>query len=111
MFSSTGIPLSTTTISVSRIPVGAEYNEPYEGDVWDVIATAVPAVIDHPGGQLQQEGGQQNVAVYGLKCDRTDLTYLDLVTDETTGRTFRIQWMIAYPDHIEAQLYDTEGEV
>jgi hypothetical protein len=111
MFSSTGIPLSTTTISVSRIPVGAEYNEPYEDDQWDLIATAVPAVIDHPGGQLQMGGGQQNVAIYGLKCNTTDLTYLDLVTDETTGRTFRVQWLVAYPDHIEAQLYDTESEV
>lgn len=111
MFSSTSIPLSTTTISVSRIAAGTEYDEPYEGETWDLIATAVPAVIDRPGGQIQLEGGQQNVAVYGLKCDVTDLTYLDLVTDETTGRTFRIQWLMAYPDHIEAQLYDTEGEV
>ncbi len=104
-----GIPLSTTTISVSR--TGAGYTEPYEGDTWYVVDSAIPAVIDRPAGTLQQQGGQQNVATYGLKCDSTDLTYEDLVTDETTGRTFHVQWMIAYPDHIEAELYDTAGEV
>lgn len=111
MFSSTSIPLFTTTISVLRIYPGTEYDEPYESELYDTIATGVRAVIDHPGGQIQLAGGQQNVAIYGLKCDRTDLTTIDLVVDEQTGRTFRISWLMIYPDHVEAQLYDTEGEV
>jgi hypothetical protein len=107
------IPLSTTTIAVLRLKPGVEYDEPYGGAEplnRDVAATRIRAVIDHPTGRVQLEGGQQAIAAYGLKADLTDVQYLDLIQDEPTGRIFRIEWFIAYPDHIEAGLRDTEGE-
>ena len=107
------IPLSTTTIAVLRLKEGVEYDEPYGGAEphnRDTIATGVRAVIDNPGGRVQLEGGQQAIAQYGLKCDPTDLRILDLVQEERTGRVFRIDWLIAYPEHVEALLRDTEGE-
>lgn len=108
------IPLTTTSIAVHRLTPGSEYDEPYAGPEplnRDLIADGVRAVIDTPTGFAQVEGGQQNVATYRLVCDPVDLTYLDLVQDETTGRYFRVQWLLAFPDHVEAGLYDTEGEV
>lgn len=107
------IPLSTTTIAVLRLKTGSEYDEPYGGAEplnRDVIATGIRAVLDHPQGRAQLEGGQQNIATYGLKCDPTDVRYLDMIQEEPTGRLFRIDWFIAYPDHVEAGLHDTEGE-
>jgi hypothetical protein len=107
------IPLSTTTIAVLRIKTGSEYDEPYGGAEprnRDVIATGIRAVIDNPAGRVQLEGGQQAIATYGMKCDPTDLQYLDLVQEEPTGRYFLVDWLIAYPDHVEAMLRDTEGE-
>lgn len=109
-----GIPLATTTITVLRLPASSDYEEPYAGDT-DVQRTAtaenVRAVIDRPTGSAEIAGGQQNVADYGLKCDFVDLTYLDHIRDDTTGRVFRITWFLAYPDHVEAGIRDVEGEV
>lgn len=108
------IPLSTTTIAVLRVDPATEFDEPYAGTepLNRVVAeNAVRAVIDHPAGTVEQAGGQQNVAGYGLKCDPVDIVYDDLIQDETTGRTYAIEWIIFYPDHVEARLYDTEGEV
>lgn len=111
------IPLSTTTISVLRIKAEDEYDDPYDGSgepERDVMVTGVRAVIDQPGGNLQLEGGQQNVIDYGLKCDPLDfgLKLSDWIKDDLTSRTFRIVWFIYYPnDHIEALMRDTEGEV
>lgn len=111
------IPLSTTTISVLRIPKVDEYDEPYSGagePERDVVAVGVRAVIDMPGGNIELEGGQQNVADYGLKCDPIGavLNYSDWIKDEQTGRTFRIVWFLDYfGSHIEARIRDTEGEV
>jgi hypothetical protein len=111
------IPLSTTTISVLRIPVADEYDEPYDGagePERDVVATGVRAVIDYPTGGLQLEGGQQNVIDYGLKCDPIDggLQYPDWIKDEYSSRTFRIVWFLEFPgSHVEARMRDTEGEV
>lgn len=109
-----GIPLATTTITVLRLPASSDYDEPYSGDT-DVqrtpAAQRVRAVIDRPTGAAEIAGGQQNVADYGLKCDYVELTYLDHIQDDTTGRIYRITWFIAYPDHVEAGIRDVEGEV
>lgn len=109
-----GIPLSTTSITVLRLPPSLDFEEPYAGST-DVQRTAtaqhVRAVIDHPTGTAEVAGGQQNVADYGLKCDYVDLTYLDHIQDEKTGRVYRITWFLAYPDHVEAGIRDVEGEV
>lgn len=107
------IPLSTTTIAVLRSPSSEGYDEPYAGDTIPArtpVAAGVRAVIDHATGTTQVAGGQQVIATYQLTCDLADVQYLDVIQDETTGRLFRIRWLIAFPDHIEAELYDTEGE-
>lgn len=109
-----GIPLATTKITVLRLPSSSDYDEPYGGDT-DVgrtpTAQHVRAVIDRPTGTAEIAGGQQNIADYGLKCDFVELTYLDHIQDETTGRIFRITWFLAYPEHVEAGIRDVEGEV
>jgi hypothetical protein len=108
------IPLATTKITVLRSPASSDFDEPYSGDS-DAQRTAsaehVRAVIDRPTGSAEIAGGQQNVIDYGLKCDLVDLSYLDHIRDETTGRTFRIVWFLAYPEHVEAGIRDVEGEV
>jgi hypothetical protein len=110
------IPLSNTTITVLRIKDPDLYDEPYAGSGEadrDEVAAGVRAVIDNPAGRVDLEGGQQNVADYGLKCDPIDtgLRYLDWVKDARSGRTFIVVWLIDFGDHIEAQMRDTEGEV
>lgn len=109
------IPLSTTTISVLRVAEADLYAEPYAGSdeaARTTVASGIRAVIDRPGGNLQQEGGQQNVADYGLVADPIpELKYLDLIKEDTTGRTFKIVWFIDYFDHVEALMRDVEGEV
>jgi len=110
------IPLSLTTISVLRIPEASDYDEPYSGDdetSREISAEGVRAVIDFPGGNLALEGGQQNVAEYGLKCDPVTggLRHTDWIKDSRDSRVYRIVWFIDFGDHIEARMRDTEGEV
>lgn len=108
------IPLSTTLISVLRIPVADEYDDPYDGagePERDVVYADVRAVIDYPGGTVDLAGGQQNVTDYGLKCDPVDLRNSDWIKDAYSSRTFRIVWYMAFPEHVEARMRDTEGEV
>ena len=109
------IPLSTTTITILRIPAANAYDEPYDGSgepERDIVASGVRAVIDYPGGNIQLEGGQQNISEYGLKCDPVDLQHTDWVKDETSMRVYRVVWFMEFPaSHIEARMLDTEGEV
>lgn len=107
------IPLSTTTISVLRLPGVNSYDEPYAGPVElhrTAAATGVPAVIDHPAGGTQVAGGVQAIEDYQLVCDAVEVGYLDLIRDDTTGRIYRITWLMAYPEHVEAGLRKVEGE-
>lgn len=108
------IPLSTTWVSVLRIKDDAEYDDPYDGSgepEREVVYKDVRAVIDYPGGNLDLAGGQQNVSDYGLKCDPVVLRNSDWIKDSVSSRTFRIVWFMAFPEHVEARLRDTEGEV
>lgn len=110
------IPLSTTTISVLRTPDANVYDEPYGGagePERTVVASGIRAVVDSPAGRLDVEGGQQNIADYGLKCDPipAGLRYPDWIKDARDGRTFRIVWFVDFGDHMEALMRDTEGEV
>lgn len=107
------IPISTTTIAVLRIPAAASYDEPYSGAGQPTripVITGVRAVIDRVTGTSNIEGGQQNVTLYQLTCDPCDLIYLDLILDELSGRTFRIRWLMHYPQHVEAGIRDIDGE-
>lgn len=108
------IPLSTTWVSVLRIKSDDEYEDPYTGagePEREVVYTDIRAVIDFPGGNLDLAGGQQNVTDYGLKCDPVVLRNSDWIKDLISERTFRIIWYMAFPEHVEARLRDTEGEV
>lgn len=110
------LPLSLTTISVLRIPPANDYDEPYSGaddTSRDVVASGVRAVVDFPGGNLSVEGGQQNIAEYGLKCDPFPggLRHTDWIKDARDSRVYRIVWHIDFGTHLEARLRDTEGEV
>lgn len=110
------LPLWITTVSILRIPQASEYDEPYNGageTDRDEVASGIHAVIDDPGGTTDVQGGQQNVADYGLKCDPVPagIDYSDWIRDARDGRTYRIVWFIDFGDHIEARMRDTEGEV
>lgn len=106
------IPLSTTTISVLHMADADLDEEPYSGtDERAVTATAVRAVIDHPTGAIDVEGGVQAVSQYGLKCDLVTLDYRDHIRDDTTGQEFTITWYLTWPEHVEAGLRDVRGEV
>jgi hypothetical protein len=109
------IPLSTTRIDVLRGTESSGYEEPYSGGSdpagWDRVAENIRAVIDHPTGNLDLGGGQQNVMNYVLSADPVELRHTDRIYDQTSQRTFRITWFMAYPDHVEAGLRDVEGEV
>jgi hypothetical protein len=110
------IPLSITTISVLRIPPDTDYDEPYGGDddtTRDVAAQGVRAVVDYPTGNVDLQGGQQNVSDYGLKCDPIPggLVHTDWIKDEKSGRVYRIVWYLDFYTHLEARMRDTEGEV
>jgi hypothetical protein len=110
------IPLAITTISVLRIPPATDYDEPYSGaddTSRDIAAEKIRAVVDYPLGNLDLQGGQQNVSDYGLKCDPIPggLVNTDWIKDDTSGRTFRIVWYLDFYTHIEARMRATEGEV
>lgn len=108
------IPLSTTWVSVLRIKSEDEYSDPYDGagePEREIVYTDVRAVIDYPGGSVDLAGGQQNVSDYGLKCDPVVLRNSDWIKDIISGRTYRIVWYMGFPEHVEARMRDTEGEV
>jgi hypothetical protein len=109
------IPLATTSIDVLRGEPVNEYDEPYgdanDPSTWPAVATEIRAVIDHPTGNLDLGGGQQNVVNYHLTSDPVELQHTDRIFEPSTGRTFRIVWYLAYPEHVEAGLRDVEGEV
>jgi hypothetical protein len=76
-----------------------------------VTATGVRAVLDYPSGRDQIAGGDQSVWDFRLICDPVALSRVATVTDETTGTTYRVVWVMTYPEHVEAGLRYVEGEV
>lgn len=110
------VPLTNTTIAVLRIPDANLYDEPYDGAgeaQRQIVADNIRAVVDDPRGNIDLQGGQQNTADYGLKCDPfpAGFRYTDWVKDARNGRCFRIVWFVDFGDHLEALMRDTEGEV
>lgn len=111
------IPLATTTITILRQSVAAQYDEPYTGDSPDVrreAATGIRAVIDRPTGRTGREkvaGGEQNIVELLLVCDPCDLDYRDLVRDDRTTIVYRVVWVLHYTAHLEGGLQLVSGEV
>lgn len=109
------IPLATTTVTVTE-PAGADmYADPYETPAArTVTATKVRAVIDPAQSRQQREqlaGGEQAVWDFNLTCDEVAMSHLARVIDDRTGIDYRVVWVMAYPDHVEAGLRRVIGEV
>lgn len=109
------IPLSTTTVTILRTPVEDSYDEPYSGNDTSSRVEAgknIRAVIDRPSSDKERTaGGEQSTVDLWLVCDPCDLTYLDLIRDDTTGQTYRVTFVVNYGVHVEAGLRVTEGVV
>lgn len=104
------IPLATTKITVRRPTSGEQSADPW-GDGYDappdpppavegqgeVVAEHVRATISTGSARGSFVGGESESAEFRLVCDPTDLTYLDTVTDESTGTTYRVAWANTTP--------------
>lgn len=124
------IPIATTTIRVERPlsvstpaeedPYGEGYDDEAGGDTNDwgksvVVASGVRATIGQPGGSEINAGGSQSVVTHKVNCDPCDMTYLDVVVDESTGERFDVVWSKSVTglglDHVTATLKMTAGRV
>lgn len=106
------IPLSTTTVTVTEPGTADEYAEPYSTPAArSVTAHGVRAVIDYPGGQEQIAGGEQAIWNFRLICDPVVISRSAQITDDTSGMTYRVEWVMTYPQHVEAGLRYVEGEI
>lgn len=118
------LPLATTTITVLR-PALPATEDPY-GDGYDAevardddiatVETSVRAVISPAGAGLggSSVGGESEVMEFRLVADPLDLSYLDLVIDETTDEEFEVVWAHLQPglvglDHMQAGLRTVKG--
>lgn len=109
------IPLSTTTITVLRLPAietpgpGEEWLDPYDAQpARTEVATGVRAHFSSPTGREIVQGGEQERVDFVLLCDTltVGLNHLDEVEDETTGELYEVVWARRRIglglDHIEA---------
>jgi hypothetical protein len=93
------IMVATTRITVrrpddgsDRDPDGDGYDTPSDTEpVWTSAYTGVRATIIPSAGRTGQPGDAEFVA-FQLACDPIDLRHTDLVDDETTGDTYRVEW-------------------
>lgn len=120
------LPLATTTVKIERPaapdltadPWGEGYDDPPQAPEGqrEVVAEGVRAVIAPSSARGSDSGGQSAVVEFRLTTDPADLTYLDVVTDETTGLVYLVRW--AQPvtgaplalDHVQAGIYQTKGQ-
>lgn len=104
------IAIATTTITVRRPtataqsadPWGDGYGTPPQPDGGDsgqptVVSAGVRATIAPGSARGTEGGGQSESADFRLMCDPIDLSYLDEITDETTGATYRVAWALSTP--------------
>lgn len=107
------IPIQTTTISVIR-PNAAD--EPYETPgATSTIASGIRAHISTSRGDEADVGGDQEVVIFRLSCDPTDVAHRDQIRDEATGDVYEVEWARLRRgfglDHVEAGLRQVEGVV
>lgn len=116
------IPIATTTITVTREarpatedPLGEGYDEPEDrDDTAATIAGGVRAVIATGSGNGSKAGGESEQVEFRLTCDPCPLSYLDTVTDDTTGDVYEVRWATETPGvaglgHVAAGLRTTKG--
>lgn len=92
------IPESTTTFTIlrrrSNIPDGMV--DPYEPEdtttAQITVASGVRAHISRPSGAERYRGGSQEVVQLPFVCDLADVSNLDQVRDETTGKVYDVTW-------------------
>jgi hypothetical protein len=116
------IAIATTRVTVKRPsrpstedPYGDGYDEPEDRD--DTEATVVAnhrATISPAGMTGVSSGGESEVAEFRLTCDPCSMSYLDTVTDETTGQVFDVLWANETPGvaglgHVAAGLRTIKG--
>lgn len=124
------IPIATTRITVNRTdsadpstaPVDP-YGSGYPGYNTTVItgdptsritARHVRAHISAPSGSEIIVGGQQARVLFRLTADPCDINHDDTVTDETTGVTYQVNWVVPRSgltglEHVEGALVLVEG--
>lgn len=86
------IPLSTTTITIRRIPQNVEL-DPYDAPPAPaVVAAGVRAHISTPSGREKRAGGSQTNTTRHLDADPCDLKHTDTVTDDVTGVLYTVSW-------------------
>lgn len=88
------LPLTTTTVNISRPPVKVDALEPVA--VYTLVAASVPArVASSPASGSRGSGGEQEVSSARLYVDTSvDLRRQDLVDDEVTGVSWDVTGVI-----------------
>jgi hypothetical protein len=120
------IAFSTTLITIKRAELATESDrDPWERDdpdteetdesgpgEIDTLATGVRADISINQGRSGGPGDTQTIE-FLLICDPTELSFRDLVIDESTGQQYSVQW--ANPtgtlgfEHVQAGLKSVTG--
>lgn len=114
------LPMATTTIDVLRLASADMYADPYANpkavdNRRTVVASGVRAVMSTPSGGEQQAGGEQSTIIRKFDCDVCDITYLDLIKDNTTGIVYEVQWVAEHNgfglDHMSGKATKVSGLV
>lgn len=107
------IPLSTTTITVTRVPPDPARDGYDTQPAAAPVASNVRAVIGSYSGRQQITTGDRTVVTFTLRADPCDIRADDTVTDNGNGQTYRVIWArvrIALGlDHVEANLEQVAG--
>jgi hypothetical protein len=119
------ISLATTKITVKR----SDQIDVSDTDPWErlteaspldpplILATGVRASLNiGPFNRAASSGepGDTETLYALMTCDPTDLTFHDLVLDETTGQTWDVVWVFVQPGiagtgHVQAKLKVVTG--
>lgn len=111
------IPISTTTVTVLRVP-GSATRDPYDPEpAATTVAAGVPAHISTSYGREQQRGGSQSVTSLRLSCDPipAGLLHTDRILDDKTGEVYEVTWAVARfglgMDHLQGGLRQVSGVI
>jgi hypothetical protein len=101
------LPLSTTTISILRLPPTDLLAEPYDNPgvaERSVIASGIRAHLDINGSEITR-GGEQTSYQARFYADPCDIDHLDWFRDDRNGYLYEVQTAVLYQalglDHVE----------